>query len=149
MPPDLTVRTLGPADAGAVQEFVRRLSAWARTERYFAPIRELNARQLERVTRPGDPRDVALGAFAGADLVALGECASGEFGLVVADGWQGLGVGEALLERLLAHANASRLPALHGVVRERNRPMLRLARRLGFRASPADDPGFMRVEFGL
>lgn len=143
------MRRLGPADAGAVQDFVRRLSARTRTERYFAPIRELNLRQLERITRPGGPRDVALGAFAGEQLVALGECAGGEFALVVADGWQGLGLGEALLERLLAHAEHHRLPALHGLVRERNRPMLRLARRLGFRAAPAEDPGFMRIEFGL
>ena len=149
MPPELILRTLEPADADAVQEFVRSLSAWTRTQRYFAPIRELNARQLERVTRQGDPRDLALGAFAGERLVALAECAGGEFGLVVDDGWQSLGLGEALLERLLAHAEASRLPALHAVVRERNRPMLRLARRLGFRAAPAEDPGFMRIEFGV
>jgi acetyltransferase len=149
MPPELTLRRLGPADADAVQQFVRTLSAWTRTERYFAPIRELNARQLRRITRPDQGRDTALAAFAGERLVALAECADGEFAVVVADDWQGLGLGEALVQRLLAHAEDQRLPALHGLVRERNRPMLRLARRLGFRAAPAEDPGFMRIEFGL
>jgi acetyltransferase len=149
MLPDLSVRRLQPADAGRVQEFVRRLSAWTRTERYFAPIRELNARQLERVTRPADSRDLALAAFAGEQLVALAECAGGEFALVVADGWQGLGLGEALLERLLAHAEESGLRSLHGLVRERNRPMLRLAGRLGFRIARDEDPGLMRVERAL
>jgi acetyltransferase len=149
MPPDLRIRRLKPADAARVQAFVRRLSAHARVERYFAPIRELSPRQLERITRAGDPRDIALAVLAGEDLVALAECAAGEFAVVVADAWQGLGVGEALVLALLAHAGEQGLPVLHGLVRERNRPMLRLARRCGFGIAREQEPGLVRVERAL
>jgi acetyltransferase len=149
MPPDLVLRKMEPGDAHAVQQFVRRLSAGARTERYFAPIRELNVRQLERVTHPVDPRDVSLAVLAGGEIVALGECYGGEFAVVVADAWQRLGLGEVLLRALLAHAAEKRLPSLHGLVRERNRAMLRLVRGMGFGIAYDDDPGFMRVEHAL
>jgi acetyltransferase len=149
MPPDLRLRRLELADADRVQHFVRALSAQTRVQRYFAPIRELSARQLDRVTSPRDPRDVALAAFAGGELIALAECAGGEFAVVVADAWQGLGIGEALMLRLLEHARERRLPALHGLVRGGNRAMLRLAARLGFRSARDADPGFVRVERAL
>jgi acetyltransferase len=146
MPPDLRLHRLAPADADRVQAFVRRLSAHTRAERYFAPIRELSARQLERVTCNADPRDAALAVLAGDELVAMAECGGGEFAVVVADAWQGLGIGEALMLRLLAHAEDRRLTSLYGLVRERNRPMLRLARRLGFRAAAEVEPGLIRLE---
>ena len=149
MPPDLALRKVEPGDAHAVQQFVQRLSAWTRTERYFTPIRELNARQLERVTRPADPRDVSLAVLAGGEIVALGECYGGEFAVVVTDAWQRLGLGGVLLRALLAHAGDKRLPSLHGLVRERNRAMLKLVRELGFCIARDDDPGYMRVEHAL
>jgi acetyltransferase len=149
MRPELRIRRLRPADADRVQAFVRGLSAHARAERYFAPIRELSPRQLARVTRAGDPRDVALAVLAGEALIALAECADGEFAVVVSDAWQGLGIGEALLLGLVAHAEEQRLPALHGLVRARNRAMLRLAGRLGFRIAGRPEPGLLRVERAL
>lgn len=149
MPPDLVLRKVEPGDAHAVQQFVQRLSAWARTERYFTPIRELHARQLERVTRPVDPRDVSLAVLAGGEIVGLAECYGGEFAVVVADRWQGLGLGGVLLRAVLAHAGEKRLPSLHGLVRERNRAMLRLVRGMGFFIAHDEDPGFMRVEHAL
>ncbi len=149
MPPNLAIRRVGEGDAGRVQHFVRRLSAHARTERYFAPIRELSPRQLERVTRAREPYDVALAVTAGDDLVGLAECCGGEVAVVVADAWQGMGIGEALMQALLAHAREKGLPGLEGVVRERNRPMLRLARRLGFGPAGEIEPGLLRLERSL
>jgi GNAT superfamily N-acetyltransferase len=146
MPPDLAIRRVGEGDARRVQQFVRQLSAHARTERYFAPIRELSPRQLERVTHARQPGDVALAVTAGDDLVGLAECCNAEFAVVVADAWQGMGIGEALMQAILSHAENMRLPSVHGVVRERNRPMLRLARRLGFDVAGEIEPGLVRVE---
>lgn len=147
MPPE--IRVLHPGDAAHVQEFVRRLSAHSRRERYFAPIRELTPRQLERVMLLRDPRDLALAAFHGERIVAVAECVAGEFGIVVADEWQGSGLGQELVQRLLSHARDSGLPSLHGLVRAGNRPMLRLARRLGFSAARDEDPALVRVELPL
>jgi len=149
MPPELRLRRLGPADAGRVQAFVRTLSPQTRRERYFCAINELSPRQLERMTFGGSARDLSLGAFEEEEIVAIAEYADGEFAVVVADAWQGLGIGEALMLRLLEHARESRLPSMHGLVRGGNRGMLRLAGRLGFRSARDADPGFVRVERAL
>jgi len=149
MPPDLVIRELTGRDATLVQEFVRRLSPRSRRERYFSAIRELPPRDLERTTRPSDPGDARLAAFAGGALVALAECAGGEIALVVADALQGFGLGRELMGRLLDHARGARLPRLHGLVRDGNRAMLRLASSFGFRPGPSGDPALVRVELPL
>jgi acetyltransferase len=149
MPPELVIRPLAPQDAGRVQEFVRALSPRSRRERYFSPIRELTPRQLERTMRPQEAGDLSLAAFDGAALVALAECARGEVAVVVADAWQGAGVGRELMQRLLEHARRTSLPMLHGLVRGGNRAMLRLAASLGFRAARDADPDLVQVELEL
>jgi acetyltransferase len=132
-----------------VQEFIRALSPRSRRERYFSPIRELTPRQLERTMRPQEAGDLSLAAFDGAALVALAECARGEVAVVVADAWQGAGVGRELMQRLLEHARRTSLPMLHGLVRGGNRAMLRLAASLGFRAARDADPDLVQVELEL
>lgn len=149
MPPELAFRPLALHDAERVQRFVAQLSPRSRRERYFSAIRELSPRQLERTLRLSDRVDVSLGAFEGGAVIAVAECAEGEFALVVADAWQGRGLGSELMRRLLRHARAARLPALYGVVRAGNRAMLRLAASFGFRAAPDDDPDLLRVELVL
>jgi GNAT superfamily N-acetyltransferase len=149
VPPKLFIRKLAPQDAPLVQAFVRGLSPRSRHERYFSAIRELPPRELERTTRTADPRDASLAAFAGGALVALAECAGGEIALVVADPLQGLGLGRELMQRLLEHARGARLPALHGLVRDGNRAMRRLAASFGFRARPSGDPDLVRMELAL
>lgn len=150
MPPELCIRRLRAEDAPLVQAFVRGLSPQARADRFFSPIRELAPRQLERITLPSDPRDLNLAAFLDGSVIALAQCAVAgdvaEFGVVVADDWRHCGIGEALMQRLLAHAQSAGLARLHGVVRGGNRPMLGLAAKLGFRAERDADPALVRVE---
>ena len=149
MPPELAFRPLALHDADRVQRFVAQLSPRSRRERYFCAIRELSPRQLERTLRVTSANDASLAAFDGDVMVALAECVQGEFALVVADAWQGSGLGRELMGRLLAHARRVRLPALHGVVRDGNRAMLRLAASFGFRAARDADPDLLRMELGL
>jgi len=149
MRPELVFRPIAPRDAARVQEFVRGLSSRSRRERYFSAILELTPRELERTTRAQDARDLSLAAFHGEALVALAECAHGEVAVVVADAWQGLGLGRELMRRLLEHAARASLPALHGLVRDGNRAMLRLAASFGFRAARDADPELLHVELAL
>jgi len=145
VPPELAIRALGAHDAARVQDFVRGLSAQSRRERYFSAINELSPAQLERTLAP----DVSLAAFDGAWMVAIAECSRGEFALVVADAWQGSGLGRELMRRLLEHARGRGVPTLHGIVRRGNRAMLRLGRSLGFRAARDPDPDLVRMELEL
>ena len=58
--------------------------------------------------------------------------ASAEFAIVVADSWQGRGIGDRLLAKLADVARRRGLKRLYGEILAINRPMLGLARKLGF-----------------
>ncbi|WHZ11514.1 MAG: hypothetical protein OJF60_001953 [Burkholderiaceae bacterium] len=73
-------------------------------------------------TQVGDARFVRDGAAPGA----------AEFGIAVADAWQGLGIGRRLLCMLIAAARMQGVTQLYGDVLRDNAPMLALARALGF-----------------
>jgi acetyltransferase len=53
-------------------------------------------------------------------------------GIVIADAWQGQGLGRKLFEALLDHAKASGVSEAEGIVLATNRAMLGLVRSLGF-----------------
>jgi acetyltransferase len=149
------VRAARPADAPAVQTFVRWLSPLARRRRFLGAVSELSPAQLDRLTRVQDPRDLSLVALAGGaeggPIVAMAQYvrddpASAEFALVVADAWQGQGLGMRLLERLLAHAGEAGVRKMSGFVLADNVPMRALAARFGFDSAQDGDPELVRVE---
>jgi acetyltransferase len=61
-----------------------------------------------------------------------------EFALVVADEWQGRGLGRILLQRLREEARKAGYKALYGNIMEANHEMLDLAQRLGFTQESRD-----------
>jgi GNAT superfamily N-acetyltransferase len=64
---------------------------------------------------------------------------SAEVALVLADAWQGPGLGRRLLETLLERAASAGIPEARGTVLATNVAMLRLVRSMGFAVSP--EPG--------
>src|ERR1700682_6469010 len=64
---------------------------------------------------------------------------SAEVALVLADAWQGQGLGRRLLETLLEHAESAGIREAAGVVLATNVAMLRLVRSMGFGVEP--EPG--------
>ena len=150
----VTLRPVLPQDDDLQQRLVRSLSPAARTQRFFAPIRELPADWLRRMTQVDHRRHVALVAESfdddapGRAATPVGEARyvvgerddAAEFALVVADAWQRHGIGRRLLASLRDHAHAAGLARLEGEVQAGNAAMLALARRLGFelRAHPGD-----------
>ena len=149
------IRPARPADAPAVQAFVRWLSPLARRRRFLGAVSELSSAQLDRLTRGQDPRDLSLvalaGGAAGGPIVAMAQYAldapaSAEFALTVADEWQGQGLGMRLLECLLGRAAESGVRTMGGLVLTDNAPMRGLATRFGFDSAPDSDPALVRVE---
>ena len=70
-----------------------------------------------------------------------------DFAVVLADTWQGRGLGEALLRRLLELAEEAGIAVLSSVTLSENRAMLSLAKRLGFIARrEIGDATLMRIE---
>lgn len=147
--PPWRLRRAGADDIDALQRFVAALSLRTRVQRFFAPLRELPAELVERLRR-GDARHrfVVAESTSDAAVVALGDVAwtaappapCAELGLVLADAWQGRGLGRALLERLAAEAVRGGAREALLEVLATNRAMLSLAARCGFAlaAHPGD-----------
>jgi acetyltransferase len=133
---------------------VRGLSPRSRRSRFFAPVRELSAAQLERMTRSDGSTGLGLAAVIGEDvpcIVAIAQHAVSdprvaELAVVVADDWQRQGLGERLVRMLLSHAARTGIAAVHGFVVAANLPMLALASKLGFVFEEDPDPDLVRIE---
>jgi acetyltransferase len=115
---------------------------------------------LDRFTHPDPEREVALVALvdeAGAfKQVGVARCAataehSGcEFAIVVADAYQGRGLGSRLMHELIARARARGVPRIEGLVLASNHPMLELMQALGFEITTSpEDPRMRRVSKSL
>ena len=132
------VRPIRPEDAGREKRFFERLSPQSRFQRFMQYLPHLSERMLARFTQLDYDRELALVALWQDEFVAVGRYApnqdgrSAEFALVVADQWQGKGLGGALLEQLCDAARVAGYEALVGHILEANHDMLQLARHLGF-----------------
>lgn len=158
----VTIRAQRSDDGALLTEFVRGLSPAARYQRFHAAVNDLSAQMLERLTRIAPPREMALLATIGRGgrEIVLGEARYGapidddadghDFALVVADAWQGVGIGARLLRELMRRAAAFGVRRLAGDVFAANAPMLALAQRLGFRQRRhLGDARLVRVERSL
>ena len=154
------IRPIGPQDAEREQAFVRGLSPEARYFRFMNTLRELSPEMLDRFTHPDPEREVALVALVdegGAPKqVGVARCAATaerggcEFAIVVADPYQGRGLGSRLMHELVARARARGVPRIEGLVLASNHPMLELMQSLGFEINTSpEDPRMRRVSKSL
>jgi acetyltransferase len=89
------------------------------------------SREMALVALDGDSRDVEIVGIARyVAPSARGE--TGEFAIVIADGWQGHGLGRALMNLLIDGARLHGLRGLTGSILAVNVPMCALATALGF-----------------
>lgn len=156
MPP-VTVRPIRPDDADALQSFVRALSPASRRLRFHAALNELSATMLTALTCVDQRRHVAFVltvAEGGAERIVgearfavAGDRETAEFGIAVADAYQGRGLAERLVAALLDAARARGLRWLVGEVLDGNARMLAFTRRCGFAMTTRGaEPGIVRVE---
>lgn len=149
----MTLRPVGPRDAGVLQAYIRRLSSESRHDRFFVALNELPLWELDRVTHLDQKYELAMLAETlvdGAPIV-IGEARfalapdgrEGEFALSVADDWRGKGLGTLLLADIECRANSLGAEYLCGEVLRSNQPMKALARKNGFRM--ADVPRDVRL----
>ena len=156
----VTLRPLRPEDLDIETAFVEGLSAETRASRLLGGTISVTREYLERLTRVNYERDMALAAtlmlegretligVARYALEADGE--SGEFALVIADAWQGRGIGKRMLKKLVAVAEHRGLRRIYGDTLSTNRPMLELAKSLGFElARHPEDSSVTRVTLEL
>ena len=143
----VTVRPVGASDAEMLQAYVRELSASARYNRFFGPLRELPPAELARVTQMNGPsRTTLIAEIASPRPVIIGElryavlsAAACEFAISVADNWRRRRLGTLLL-------GALGVERLVGDVLRSNEPMLAFAHKAGFGiAARSGDPRTVRI----
>ncbi|MFN8159473.1 MAG: GNAT family N-acetyltransferase [Solirubrobacterales bacterium] len=132
------VRPIGPADKRRLSQAFERLSPESRYRRFFAPLTSLSAQDLAYLTEVDHHDHEALvgidpcdGSIVGvARFVRTDEPAEAEVAVVVADPWQGLGVGTALLERLVERAREEGVGSFVALVLSDNEEALEMFRNL-------------------
>jgi acetyltransferase len=138
-------RPIRPEDAEMEQQFVRSLSDRSRYFRFMNSVRELTPAMLMRFTQIDYDREMAFVAvrsesgkdeeIAVARYVTNPDGRSCEFALVVADAWQGKGLGRRMLGTIIEVARSRGLEVMVGHVLAANHSMLSLCHKLGFRIS--------------
>jgi acetyltransferase len=147
-----------PSDRDIEDRFVRELSAVSRYYRFHGALKALTPPMLERFTHVNYPDEMALIAtitdggterqIAVARYARFPGTDRAEVAVVVADAWQGRGIGSRLLLDLRELAHQAGIRQLQASVLPDNTRMLRLARTLGFSILPAKPDEGATVELG-
>jgi len=154
----VTVRPLLPEDRDIELAFVSGLSPETRSNRLLGGARAITREYIESLVRVDYSRDMALAATAMLDAETLIGVAryvleknnkSAEFAIVVADSWQGRGIGKRLLAKLIDAARRRGVKRLYGDILGTNRPMLEFVRKLGFTLERHEDPTLTRAALEL
>ncbi|SOY72638.1 GNAT family N-acetyltransferase [Cupriavidus taiwanensis] len=143
----VTLRRTRAQDGAALRAMVDALSRESRYFRFLTGGRVVDE-IVAGLAAPGDGgvalvvvapgADGSQAIVASAEYVLSGRIA--EFAVVVADAWQGQGLGRRLIARLCELARAAGLHGLRGDVLSENRRMLAILQGLGFasRRNPHD-----------
>jgi acetyltransferase len=146
----LAVRPIRHDDGELEEAFVRGLSLESRYQRMLSGGIKVTPEWIDSMTRIDYRRHMAFAVIAESDgvehfagvgrYVVDASNSSADIALVVADAWQGKGLGRRLLETLLEHAASAGTTEATGAVLSTNVTMLRLVRSMGFtvRAEPGD-----------
>ena len=162
----ISVRALRRADLDIESAFVEALSPQTRHNRLLGGAVKITREYLEQLTTIDYARDIALAAVVmGEDSETLigvaryvmdrsagptpAESAC-EFAIVLADAWQGRGIGRHLMLKLIDIARKRGLAQMHGEILSTNHGMLGLAKKLGFRVTRhSEDATVMRATLDL
>ncbi|MEV5296974.1 GNAT family N-acetyltransferase [Amycolatopsis methanolica] len=139
-----------PADAEAVSAMHARCSMTTLFARYHTGMRTMPRRWLHRLLVP--PRGMSLLAVCGREVIGVGQLIPGptgeiaEVSLLVEDGWQGNGVGTALMGRLSEIAAARGCRRLVAVSLPGRDGIYRTALRAGLAPEPPEEEGLLRID---
>jgi GNAT superfamily N-acetyltransferase len=155
----VVIRPVFPDDKDLLREGFHRLSDESRYRRFRVPINELSESQLRYLTEIDHVNHMAWVALdtADQDEAALGvaryvrladDPSAAEAAVVVADSYQGRGLGTLLLGLLGLSARENGINWFRAYVQEDNRTMLEILKDLGGTVS-LEEPGLLRVDLSL
>ncbi|GAB49442.1 bifunctional acetate--CoA ligase family protein/GNAT family N-acetyltransferase [Mobilicoccus pelagius] len=149
------VRPIVPADAEGIRAFHAQQSEESIYLRFFAPIKEISARDMHRFTHVdydsraaivATSRDVIVGI---ARYDRLQDPSVAEVAFNISDHYQGKGVGSVLLEHLAAIAQERGVGRFVADVLPQNRKMMNVFVDAGYEVSHHFDDGVIAVEFTI
>ena len=143
----ISIRPLRRADLDIESAFVEGLSQETRYNRLLGGAINISRAYIEQLTTIDYSRDMALAAIVMTqesevligvaryvmDSQASEYPAACEFAIVVADAWQGRGIGRHLMAKLMEVARNRGVPRLFGEILAINHGMLVMVKKLGFR----------------
>jgi acetyltransferase len=144
----VSLRPIKPEDEGRFNEFLKSLSAETMRFRFFEIIKEVSHetltwycnldydRQIAIVAELQDGKKPIIGAVR---LIVEPGGKSGEFAVLVADKWQGLGLGSTFMDLLVEVGKDMRVDKISGYVSANNYKMLNMCRKKGFKVEPLDE----------
>jgi GNAT superfamily N-acetyltransferase len=132
------LRAIAPEDREALRASFERLSPGSRYRRFFSPMPRLSERHLDYLTRVDHHDHEAIVALERASGQMVGVArfvrtagAEAEPAIVVADDWQGRGLGATLLDALADRAREEGVTCFRAPVLAENDAAIELLARLG------------------
>lgn len=146
------LRPLLPTDAPLYLGLLDGLSAESRYYRFFTPKPTLSEAEIEHFINVDHVDRVALVAIVDREIVGVARYdretpATAELAIAVADDFQGLGVGTALLHHLTQAARDRGIEVLLANLLADNTKMLHLLQRSGYPLTRHFDGGVLCVQF--
>jgi acetyltransferase len=141
----LAVRPIRPEDGARLAAFYAGATPRDMRLRFFMQRREVPHSELARYCQIDYERELALIVLDGEAMVAEVRAVcdpdndTAEFAMMVATGWQRMGLGTALLRRMVDTLRARGTRTLRGECLQENLAMAALARQAGFTLAPGPD----------
>ena len=152
------IRPVTPQDRAELAAGFRELSPQSRYRRFLAATEQLDERTLRYLTELDHHDHEALAAFDPADghgigvaryVTGPGDPCLAELAVVVADDWQGRGLGTLLVERVVDRAREEGLQHLSALVLATNASMLDLLERHGWRRLGRPEAGTVELRYDV
>ncbi len=150
----ILIRPVEPDDAPPLEAGLERLSAMSRYRRFRAPVQRYGADELKWLTQVDHDRHEALVALDPSTATIVGvaryvcdpdDHTHAHVTYVVADAWQGRGVGTALIERLAQRASAARVERLTALMLVGDERARRLLARVADETEVHRDSGTLEI----
>ena len=137
----IIIRPIRPEDEPQMVRFHQILSEQSVHLRYFGSLKLESRTAHERLVRTcfnDYDREIALVAERDKEIIGVARLIKGhganeaEFAILIADAWQGMGIGTELLKLLVKIGRAEKLQRITGRILAANTAMLEVSRNIGF-----------------
>lgn len=148
------LRPIHPSDADALVEFYELVSAQSKYYRFFAPMPNLSARELKRITHVDHHSRVCFVLLVAEKIIAIGQYEGiaedrAEVAFLVQDAHQGRGIGQLLLEHLAQAGRESGITRFEAQVLPDNKAMVQVFREMGYRIVSGWEEGALNFHFDI